>query len=286
VHKPVGMFLAMVLMIVSSGLAHATDAPAEAPEQRTYYLALGDSLAAGWQVIGDPDDDHKTQMGYADQLWLMARQWHPNLQLVNLACPGASTESITTIDPRCSYPHGSQLDEALAFIAEHGDQLAFITMDIGFADFTCTDDLSSLGPGLDSIRDSLPSALDALKAAAEDVPVVGMNIYDPFLSAWLEGDEAAAVQSMLAVQLVNSHLEEHYGAAGVPVADIAGAFAIDDFETMVPLAGHGMVPRNVALLCLRTWQCHLPPLGPDRHPNILGFRAMAEAFADELGFEA
>ena len=54
---------------------------------------------------------------------------------------------------------------------------------------------------------------------------------------------------------------------------------------MVALAGHGMVPRNLALLCERTWSCHEPPLGPDRHPNTLGFRAMAETFASELGLE-
>jgi hypothetical protein len=26
-------------------------------------------------------------------------------------------------------------------------------------------------------------------------------------------------------------------------------------------------------------------LGPDRHPNVLGFRVMAQAFARELGLE-
>jgi lysophospholipase L1-like esterase len=272
-------------LLLSGGPAQAVDSRDGAGDETTYYLALGDSLAAGWQVIGDPDDDHRTLMGYTDQLRLMARQFYPNLRLVNLSCPGATTRSMTYDDSRCPYPAGSQLDEALAFIEGHQRELAFITIDTGFADFTCTDDMSCLGPGLDSIREGLPVVLDALKAAAPDVPIVGMNIYDPFLSAWLEGDESAAALSVGVIKLVNSHLEEHYRHAGVGVADVASAFAIDDFDTLVPLAGHGMVPRNVAMLCLWTWGCSPPPLGPDRHPNVLGFRAIAEAFADEIGFE-
>jgi hypothetical protein len=69
------------------------------------------------------------------------------------------------------------------------------------------------------------------------------------------------------------------------VADVETAFETADFDTQVPLAGHGSVPRNVALVCERTWLCFDPPLGPDRHPNVLGYRAMAEAFADVLGLE-
>jgi lysophospholipase L1-like esterase len=284
--RPIVTILAIAILIVGCGAGRAAEARTEAPDEATYYLALGDSLAAGWQPIGDPEADHRTRMGYADQLWLIARQWFPDLRLVNLACPGATTRTIATVDPRCPYPHGSQLDEALAFVAEHRDAMAFITIDIGFADFPCTDDIRCLGPGLESIRDGLPGVLHALRAAAPHVPIVGMNIYDPFLSVWLEGDEATAELSVSVVEIVNSHLEEHYRKAGVAVADVEAAFAIDDFETLLPLAGHGMVPRNVALLCLRTWQCHPPPLGPDRHPNVLGARVMAEAFADALGFGA
>ncbi|MFV2062588.1 MAG: hypothetical protein ACC726_03630, partial [Chloroflexota bacterium] len=64
---------------------------------------------------------------------------------------------------------------------------------------------------------------------------------------------------------------------------VRAPIAIDDWETMVPWADLGTIPRNVALLCERTWMCAAPPLGPDRHPNVLGFRVMAEAFAEELG---
>jgi len=251
----------------------------------TWYLALGDSLAAGYQPIGREEDDHRTAASYPDQLWLMARQHYPNLQLRNLGCPGAETESIRLDYPRCSYEHGSQLDEALWFIEEHRDELAFITIDIGFNDFDC-ESMECLLPGIGGIQRRLPPILAELQAAAPGVPIVGMNIYDPFLVMWFDEDtRGLSGQSVVAIQLINAALEGVYTAAGIPVADIGAAFDITDWETLVSMADHGDVPRNVALLCERTWLCHEPPLGPDRHPNTLGFRVMAEAFATELGLD-
>jgi lysophospholipase L1-like esterase len=159
-----------------------------------------------------------------------------------------------------------------------------VTVDIGFNDFECAS-LTCLFPGIERIEERLPPILAELQAAAPGVPIVGMNVYDPFLTFWLgdEDERILAYQSVAAMQLINEALEEVYAEAGISVADVEAAFAIDDWETLVPLAGHGLVPRNVALLCARTWQCASPPLGPDRHPNVLGFRVMADAFAVELG---
>ena len=88
---------------------------------------------------------------------------------------------------------------------------------------------------------------------------------------------------MLAIEFINAALEVIYADAGIPVADVEAAFEIEDWDTLVPIAGRGEVPRNLAILCERTWLCHEPPLGPDRHANVLGYRVMAEAFARELG---
>jgi lysophospholipase L1-like esterase len=273
-------------LLLTGGVATAADPVVQAPGGPTYYLALGDSLAAGYQPIGDIEDDHMTRASYPDQLWLMARQHHPNLELVNLACPGESTESIRVDHDRCEYEHGSQFAEGLDFIEAHGDELAFITIDIGFNDFKCSDAMACLLPGLSAMQQRLPSILEELQAAAPDVPIVGMNVYDPFLAMWFDEEtRALSGQSVVAIQLVNATLDDIYGEAGIPVADVGAAFDITDWETLVPMAGHGEVPRNVALLCERTWLCHEPPLGPDRHPNTLGFRVMAEAFVRELGLE-
>ena len=281
------MRLAPVAMalLVAGGIATAVDSAVQASEETTYYVAMGDSLAAGWQPIGDPQNDHLTRASYPDQLWLMARQHYRDLQLVNLACPGENTETIRLDNGRCEYQHGSQLGEALAFIEEHHDQMAFITIDIGFADFDCIDGLSCLFPGIENIEERLPPILAELQEAAAGVPIVGMNIYDPYLNLWLEGEETLARRSVVAIQLINEALEEAYADAGITVADVERAYETEDWDTLVPLAGHGDVPRNVALLCQRTWQCFGPPLGPDWHSNALGFRALAEAFVKALDLE-
>ncbi len=278
--------VAALLMAALAIPASAADPVVEPVGDTTWYLALGDSLAAGYQPVGDPEDDHMTQAGYPEQLWLMARQQYPDLQMVKLACPGEDTETIRLDNGRCHYDRGSQLAEGLDFIEAHRDALAFITIDIGFNDFPCDDSPLCVFAGLDNIKRRLPPILAELRDAAPDVPILGMNIYDPFLTMWFEDDtRIVAGQSVVAMQMVNDALANIYGAAGMPMADVAAAFAMDDWDTLVPMAGLGEVPRNVALLCERTWQCQLPPLGPDRHPNPLGYRAMAEAFARELDLD-
>jgi lysophospholipase L1-like esterase len=270
-------------LLLLTGVAHpmAAGSPAPSPAP-TWYLALGDSIAAGWQPIGRPEDDHVTDMGYPDQLWLMARTWVPDLQLVKLGCPGESTASISQASTRCSYAHGSQLAEAVAFLEAHPGQVAFITIDTGFSDFPCDTGVACVAPGIESISEHLPGVLGALRDAAPDVPIAGMTIYDPFLPAWLTGDEATAQLSLVVVGSINSTLSRIYADAGARVADVAGAFETGDIATMVPLAGHGLVPRDVAVVCAWTWLCVPPPLGPDRHPNVLGQRAIADAFAAQL----
>ncbi len=92
-----------------------------------------------------------------------------------------------------------------------------------------------------------------------------------------------AQQSVVAIAMINEALERAYGAAGIPVADVEAAFHIDDWDTLVPMAGYGEVPLNLALLCERSWMCHPPPLGPDRHPNVLGFTGHGRGVRDRAG---
>ena len=109
-----------------------------------------------------------------------------------------------------------------------------------------------------------------------------MTIYDPFLVRWLEGAEgrnAARISVWDAVVPVNARFSEIYRAAGLRVADVEGAFATTDFDTVVELEPFGLVPINVARACQWTWAGTPPPLGPDMHANAQGYRVIAEAFA-------
>jgi len=161
---------------------------AKAATTRTeYYLALGDSLAAG---VGSPDGK-----GYVPDLFKKAskksKKEHASLVLENLACSGATTGSM--IDgPGCDYSTGTQLGDAEAFLEAHPGQTAFVTIDIGAND---VDDCTSgttinetcVTNGLNAVSTNLPVILSGLTSAGGTTPIVGMSYYDPFLAAWLLG---------------------------------------------------------------------------------------------------
>lgn len=246
-----------------------------------YYLSLGDSLAAGQQPIGDPDNMHRTSQGYADQLYRMARMHDPNLRHLKLGCPGETTTTMM-VGGICPYGHGSQLAEAMAFIAAHPTTITFITIDIGWNDFPCQDSVACVEPGVALIVENLPKILTALRTAAPTVPIAGMSLYDPFLASWLAGDQATAQLSVAAITGINDGVEQIYAHFGMPVADVEGAFWTTKFSPLVWFPGFGRIPLNVATICAYTWVCAQPPLGPDNHATTLGYFVMARAFARAL----
>jgi lysophospholipase L1-like esterase len=138
-----------------------------------------------------------------------------------------------------------------------------------------------------AIQTNLPAILSALReAAAPDVPIIGMTLYNPFLAAWLLGPGGQAFAIASATQLmgpVNAVLRGIFEGAGDPVADIEGAFSSNDFTTLVDLPGAGTVPLNVARICVWTWVRAPAPYGPDNHANAAGYGAIAVAFAATLG---
>ena len=260
-----------------------TRAPSGEPNP-LYYLSLGDSLSTGVQPIGLEAFQFRTDQGYTDQLCEIAGERLPGLRAVKLGYPGESTT--TMLDGSLyDYPHGNQLAEAAAFLRRHRREVAFVTIDIGFNDFP-TRDLVGIAPGLETIARNLPGILGTLREAADpETPIVGMTIYDPYLDSWLsgpEGQELARASVYEGVLPINTGLSAIFRAAGLEIADVEGAFATSDFETMVPLDGYGMVPLNVARIHEWTWAGAPPPLGPDLHANARGYRAIAEAFARVL----
>jgi lysophospholipase L1-like esterase len=250
----------------------------------TYYLSLGDSLATGVQPIGREDAQFRTDEGYADQFASIARLSLPNLRTVNLGCPGESTTTMIK-GGLTIYPHGSQIEEAVDFLRNHRGSVEFVTLDIGFNDVPAYT-LESIPVGMASISRNLPGILDRLQeAAGPQVPIVGMTIYDPFLTMWLLGPEGQAVARASvwdAIVPINAHFCEIYRAAGLRLADVQGAFRTTDFDTIVELRNAGPVPVNVARACEWTWGASPPPLGPDFHANARGYKAIADAFAAVL----
>jgi len=141
----------------------ATGTAASASAAPTYYVSLGDSLAAGTQP-----GHFSTNESYTDQLFADLRAGRPTLQHVKLGCPGETTASMITPDlpfegrnahNPCQYPHGSQLAEAVSFLHAHQKFVALVTIDIGPNDLF-------RGGGVPAITTNLPVILAALREAA------------------------------------------------------------------------------------------------------------------------
>ena len=177
----------------------------------------------------------------------------------------------------CSYPAGSQLAQAVAFLQTH--HVALVTIDIGadnllqcFDVATARIDPVCLANGVATVPNDLATILATLKTASPQTLIVGMNYYDPFLAAWVFGPagRALAVASLPLIRDFNQVLETVYQALQVPVADVAGTFRMERF------------PTNVVLALTWTWMSAPPPRGPDVHPNALGYFAIASAFAKAI----
>src|SRR5574337_1030485 len=270
------------LFVIAAVFVAGLVMPVAASAAKPYYVSLGDSLAAGYQPTGSFDQ------GYADQLFKALQDKIPNLKLVKLGCPGETTVTMTT-GGVCAYSHGSQLDEAVAFLRDHKGSVVLITIDIGANDVDCSItmplDMRCITDASAAVETNLPSILTALRAAVgPGVPMVGMNYYDPYLAFWFQGEggRAAATDSRQAFLKFNDSLETIYKAAGSPVADVEGAFSTTDFATKVVSPDFGTIPLNVARICQWTWMCALAPLGPDVHANTEGYGVIAGAFLKVL----
>jgi lysophospholipase L1-like esterase len=266
----------IVAALVALGLL-TTPASADGRDGSRYYLALGDSLAFGYQ----PNRDF--QHGYVNQLYDKLRAAQPGLVLTNLGCPGETSSSLVN-GGKCPYPGGvSQLDTAVAFLHAHPGRVTLVTLDIGGNDVnhcaTATSiDVACFNQALYTIAVAVWVTVARLRAAAPRVEMVGMTYYDTLLSAWLTGPagQALAQQSRTLIHRLNALLTLIFRFAGLRVADVAKAFSTDD---LTPVNG---VPLNVVRICQWTWMCAPRPLGPDIHANTTGYGVIAQTFAAVL----
>jgi lysophospholipase L1-like esterase len=272
----VARFLPIVVVVAALSALAATSA-ASAASKATYYVSVGDSLAQGYQPIGGPPsplgDDGYAQ-GYANQLFKAVRDGYEQLQLVKLGCGGETTLTMVLGAPWCGFATGSQLAEAEQFLNAHRGEIAFVTIDVGANDFIQYGDQA-----IPTIVTYLPQILARLRVAAgPDVPIIGMSYYAVGLpDVWNTTHDLAALQANIAVvNAFNGLLAGIYAAAGDPVADVQGAFQVND-TTLVE-----GTPLDVLRECQWTWICESAPHGPDIHANSRGYGVIARAFEEAL----
>jgi len=278
--------LAAAVAMTAPACAAGSPAARHNSVKTSYYLALGDSLSVGVQ----PDAAGKslpTAQGYASQLYAVLHAGHPGLRLVKLGCSGETTR--TMIDGGiCSYPARSQLAEAVSFLHAHRGKISLITIDIGANDPDSCITRASLGAAVSCVTRSFPQTAANLtkimssirSAAGGKVAIIGMNYYVPALSQWRDGppgQQLARLSERLVVGY-NSLLTAVYQQFGAKVANVFGAFHSGDFTDRARVPGIGTVPRNVAAICLWTWECAAAPRGPNEHARPVGYGVIALAF--------
>ncbi len=241
-----------------------------------YYLALGDSLATGFQLGAD----HRTE-GYAGPVRTSVQKRNGATALVNLGCSGETTSSMLE-GGTCSYAEGSQLEQAEQFLREHADDTHLVTLDIGGNDVArcgfeglkgeCTK------PALATLSTNLPKITSRLRAAGPDVQIVLLNYYDPFLVLDLMGSSGLGQKSVAELAKLNVAIERSAKASGATVADVAAAFQTT-VKTPVAVNEVGSVPTNLARILQWTW---MTPPRFDFHANDAGYAVMARAVQAQL----
>ena len=264
-----------LLATVAVGTTSLAESPTAAQAATTpvqYYVAMGDSLAAGTGASTTADD-------YVSLVYQHELARHPGLQLENLGCGGATTASVVN-GPGCSYTTGTQLGDAEAFLRSHPGQVEMLTIDIGANDVDgCIGssgiNTSCLQSGLSQITTDLPLILSGLRAADPTLAIYGMDYYDPFLSEWLTGasGQTMAQESETGAVALNDELGQIYSANKAAMADPATLFQTTNFALTGSYNGT-TVPENVALICAWTWMCS----ENDIHANDEGHAELALAF--------
>ena len=254
-----------------------------------HYLSLGTSLAVGIQ----PDAsgaNRLTDEGYADQLHDIVAPEFRKLKLTKLGCPGETTATMMN-GGLCDYEEGSQLAQAVEFLHAHKDRVAVVTIDMGVNDVLAADcidvatsdvDVACLLTAFNRLSNNLVTIMAALQQAAHpETRFVAMNYYNTFLAFWFAGEagQGLAYESAVLADILNYDvLGTVYAAFGVPVADVAAAFASGNFSTNLA-AG---LPQNVLNICVYTWMCAATPVGPNIHANRYGYGVIAATIAAAL----
>lgn len=288
--------VATAMLAVAAALALPAIASAE-PGKMQYVLAVGDSATAGTQAIApavSPGGSPETQVnrsgeGYADQIVARLQARGEKVQLVNLACYYETTAQMIGGGGLCSYPHGSQLDEAAQFLHAHGKRTIAVMLSIGANDFVwpCSFlDEVCYAEKLATAATNIATILSRLRAEGGDVPISMIDYWDPFLAYWLVPEVQGVPGTLLAqlsvpgiVDPVSDTLRAASAPFGVTFVDTQAAFRTYDFTDTTTLPGVGEVPVNVANVCAYTWMCTYG----DIHPNTAGYGVIADAVQAALG---
>ncbi len=267
---PLVLVCCLAFVLVPSVAAAPRSPAATLIGPKAYYLALGDSLAFGFQP--DLDFTH----GYTDDFYSNL-QSHGVSHYANMACPGETSSSM--INGGCSgvlrkYPYiEPQLQAAVEYLQAHAGQVSPVTLDIGVNDLlgdlntsTCavssnlSNDLATMDNNIrHTILPQLVAAMTVNGKVTGDLFL--LNYYDPFANI--------CPNTVALAETLNQHL----------AADASGyATVVDIFD---PFGGAATPNPDI---CTYTWMCSFPITSLAIHATTTGYQVMAKAIEQTAGY--
>lgn len=276
------IFRSLLILLSLVGVTLASSAqPPKFSAPKDYVLVLGDSLAFGYQrpKFLMTQDPAKFNTGFADDFTARVRSTPPgrNAALVNLGCPGETTNSF--LSGPCAFHEvlgfhlhvdyvGAQIGAAEAFMAMHPGQVGPIVIAIGANDvFAVSDPCGGLNTPcfaqafpalLARLSANYTAILGRLRRAAPDAEIITVGFYNPFAIV----DPATNVVVETIDQLVQQIAEANRSSFANPFLQ---------FNLAVPQ------PQT---LCALSLVCSFG----DIHPTDLGYQVISDVMWEASGY--
>ena len=261
------LLISFVLLLTIGPVALASSHTPSLIGPKKFYLALGDSLAFGYQPDLNYDD------GYVNDFYANL-QTHGVTSNANMSCPGET--SVTFLNGKCpapflrKYPYlGPQLNAALSYLRQHAGQISPVTLDIGANDIlpdinttTCSVNTNKFNADLATLDANLTQIIlpDLHKALIVHGQTTGdlllMNYYNPY--------QNICPSTLTYLERLNQHLARDAQGYG-SLVNVFAAF------------GGASQPH----VCSYTWMC---TIFKDIHPQNLGYSVIASAFETDTGY--
>lgn len=240
----IALTLALFTSLVAAplALANVTAAPALVGPKK-HYLALGDSIAFGYQP--DLDFGHGYSYYFGKDLQSKGGKYR-----INMSCPGET--STTMIEGECRYPFlrkfpylGAQLDAAISYISIFKGQVSPVTLTIGANDVlplidpeTCTINTGAYETALATLDHNLSTII--LPQLQQALTINGVVTGDIILLNYYNPYQNLCPESIPFTNTFNQHLAQ----------------AADGFATVVDIYGaYGGDTAPNPNTCTYTWIC-------------------------------
>ena len=285
-------FVALLVITASLAAVPAANAAGTFTGPKDYYVAVGDSLAFGYQQAKLNNSLPPNPFTYSEALFntgyvddfatLMHASGSNPTQTVNFGCPGETSSSLinaTNATTGCTtfplgihqnHPGTTQITAAVDFLAAHASQTSPVTLDIGANDLlavirgcafdpTCIQAAAPAAFG--QIAQNTTIALRRMQAVAPRAKYIVLGLYNPTFT--LPGGDALT-------QAFNSLISS--------VAASNGALFADPFNAI----NHGAAyPNEAASVCSQIAIC--TPL-QDIHPFDNGYQVLANTIFAASGY--